>query len=106
MQLLSTLLYNFLAVIEIICISLKYSVLTVKIFQTINDIGFSFLVTYDKEIVIMMVGENARIKFSNIINLDNEHILANKKMTFIEWRNMVGLRIGDEETEETTLERK
>ncbi|GES76390.1 hypothetical protein GLOIN_2v1778313 [Rhizophagus clarus] len=116
LQLVSTLIFNILAVIEIIP-WLKYgSVLTIRIFQTFNNIIFSYLITNDKEIVRMIAGETARAKyfnslvknphkksisisFKNNLKLEdlNESIMSYKKMTFFEWGCMVGLVIDNEE---------
>jgi hypothetical protein len=116
LQLGSALLFNILAVIEIIT-WLKYSsVLTIKIFQTLNNIIFSYLITNDKEIVRMIAGETARAKYFNSLvklqkksviisfndnrkleDIDKNSIILNKRMTFFEWGNMVGLNIDNEE---------
>jgi hypothetical protein len=117
LQLGSALLFNILAVIEIIT-WLKYSsVLTIKIFQTLNNIIFSYLITNDKEIVRMIAGKAARAKYFNSLvknlqkksviisindnlkleDLDKNSIILNKRMTFFEWGNMVGLNIDNEE---------
>ncbi|GES82395.1 hypothetical protein GLOIN_2v1778313 [Rhizophagus clarus] len=109
LQLGSTLIYNILTVI---CTSLKYSLLIIKISQTFNNIIFSYLVTYDKEIIRMIAGEITRAKYFNILtknlykkstpisfnsiklgDLDVEPILSNKKITFFEWGNIVGFSI-------------
>lgn len=71
LQLGSTLIFNSLAIVEIIP-SLKFgSILTIRIFQTLNDILFSLLITNDKKIVKII----ARIEDNdNDNNIDNIEI--------------------------------
>ncbi|CAB5216311.1 unnamed protein product [Rhizophagus irregularis] len=71
LQLGSTLIFNSLAIVEIIP-SLKFgSILTIRIFQTLNNILFSLLITNDKKIVKII----ARIEDNdNDNNIDNIEI--------------------------------
>ena len=99
----SALIFNILAVIEIITWT-NYNVLTVKLFQNLNDIIFSCLITNDKEIVRMIAGETERSKYFNSLiknlqkksiaisfnnnlkleDLDTDVIILNKKLMIID----------------------
>ncbi|GBC09230.1 hypothetical protein RclHR1_00870021 [Rhizophagus clarus] len=124
LQLGTTLIFNILAVVEIIT-WLKYgSILTIRIFQNINNIVFSYLITNDKEIVRLIAGETVRAKYFNSLvknlrnksvtisfkdnlkleELDNNTIISNKRMTFFEWGSMVGLSINNLNDEELIIE--
>ncbi|PKK71927.1 hypothetical protein RhiirC2_777820 [Rhizophagus irregularis] len=104
LQLGSTLTFNILAVVEIIT-WLKYgSVLTIRIFQTLNNIIFSYMITYDKEIVKTIAGKAARAKYFNSLvkNLHKNSVtIENIKLEDFDnnsnKRNMVSLSIDNEE---------
>ncbi|CAB5365632.1 unnamed protein product [Rhizophagus irregularis] len=104
LQLGSTLTFNILAVVEIIT-WLKYgSVLTIRIFQTLNNIIFSYMITYDKEIVKTIAGKAARAKYFNSLvkNIHKNSVtIENIKLEDFDnnsnKRNMVSLSIDNEE---------